>query len=1374
MSTSPSSLTQSVDEHRDQAALPTAGAQASAPEGERSPTTPDSWTTVTYLHEYFERSCDRAPDSVAVLSDGIPLTYGVLDRRANQLAWLLNRRGVSTGDTVGILLNRSADMYVAVLAVLKAGAAYVPLDPSFPQERLCFIADDAELSSFITTGEFDAGTSALRCPVLKLDRETTSLASAPESRLHTDISTSAALSYVIYTSGSTGRPKGVAVSHGSIVNFVRVATPIYGVAGEDRVYQGMALSFDFHIEEMWPAWSVGATLIAGPSGSRRFGQELAHFLSEHTVTVLCSVPTLLTTIETDVPSVRCLLVSGESMPADLVRQWWRPGRRILNAYGPTETTISASCAQLTPDRPVTLGHPLPTYHFYILDDLEEVDNGATGEICIGGPGVAVGYLNRPDLTAERFITNPVERDRDAVPRLYRTGDLGRFTPSGELEYLGRIDTQVKVRGYRIELEEIEQVIREDRAVENAVVTAPQRDGVVQDLVGYVTLRLPGPDDDHVVLRERLHSLLRRRLPQYMVPTFIEVLDRFPLLAADKVDRRALPSPTSPPLGRRAGRHEAPSTPLESLLVAEWARILGTSEVSVDDDFFCDLGGHSLSAARLVSSLRGEPQMAKLAIGDLYANPTIRGLAQFVSTSAEPAFSDITSSSPMPEPLRHTNGRVLACGAVQVVMIAAWLLFWSLPVTVLLYAIAIELGVSVVTAPPGTNALATLGGGGPWSITVAAVFWFVWLLANMSVFPVAVSRVVLRGIQPGWYPLWGRTYLRFWFYSRVAVLSPVGLLAGTPLLPVYLRLLGAKVGKGCQLASGTMSLPPLIQIGDGVSANAGARIQSYYVQGGWLRLASVRIGDGAFLGTNAVVTAGAEVGDRATVGDQSIVHADSRIPAGEDWAGSPARRVGAAPPLVSAIEERRESHASGAPHIALPVVGGYLAALALLIVLPVVMLTPSTALVIYVTVQHGLLWGLVSVCAAGPLFVVVCCLCLIVIKRTVLRRMSPGIYPWHSAYGVRDWLSSHIMALSFGVNRTLYCTLYVLPFLRALGMRMGRWCEVATPIYVDPDMVTIGDQCFLAGGVTMAPTVHHGGYIGLQNAHLGRRSFVGNMAVVPGGSRLGDNTLLGVQSLAPSRPLEPETTWLGSPAIFLPRRQTSEVFPDRLVYTPTRGMVVRRLAIEVFRVTLPEIILGTALLVGTYATVELMGRMAWEPLLGILPAMELALALLCTSIVAAIKWCVIGRYHPRTEPYWSMWVRRTELVTGLFETIAEPTFANFLAGTPWAAPVLRLFGVEVGRRVWLATSGGTEFDLVHVGDDAAVGEGTSTQTHLFEDRVMKMSHVRVGADASVGTFAVVLPEAEVGPGASLDSLSLVMKGETLPSGSAWRGIPARPV
>jgi O-antigen/teichoic acid export membrane protein len=289
--------------------------------------------------------------------------------------------------------------------------------------------------------------------------------------------------------GATGRLNGIAISHNNIVNFLRVVTLIYAITRHDRVYQGMATSIDFSSEEIWLTWIAGATLVAGPTDTRGFGHGLAAFLSKHKITVLRCVPKLLATIERDIPSLRVILVGGEACPPDLVRRWSRPGRRMLNTYGPPETTITATWCELFPDRPITIGSPLSTYYVYVLDDqLRSVADGSSGEICIGGPGVSSGYLNRPDLTKERFIPNPVSRDQELVPRLYRTGDRGCVTPSGEIEYLWQIDPQMTSGGYRSARGEIEQItspqiqaaaLREDIQVSQPTITGlPVREAKV--------------------------------------------------------------------------------------------------------------------------------------------------------------------------------------------------------------------------------------------------------------------------------------------------------------------------------------------------------------------------------------------------------------------------------------------------------------------------------------------------------------------------------------------------------------------------------------------------------------------------------------------------------------------------------------------------------------------------------------------------------------------------------------------------------------------------------------------------------------------------------------------------------------------------------
>ncbi|MEU0934923.1 Pls/PosA family non-ribosomal peptide synthetase [Embleya sp. NPDC005971] len=1331
------------------------------------PTTALEDSPISALPHFFERSCDRNPEAIAVVCDNSELSYAEVDSRANRLANLLRLRGVAPGHTVGILLERSIDCYVALLGVIKTGAAYVPLDPAFPADRIAFIARDADLCDLVTTSGMRHRTAEVPCPFLELDRASRELAEQRDDRPDVDIEPDS-WSYVIYTSGTTGRPKGVAVSHASIANFLRVVTPIYRVRAEDRVYQGLSIAFDFSVEEIWPAWIAGATLVAGPGDDRRVGRGLSDFLVDHAITVLCCVPTLLTTIEAELPGLRSLLVSGEACPPDLVRRWARPDRRILNAYGPTETTVTATCGELAPDRPVTIGVPLPTYRVYILDEqLRPVEDGVGGEICVGGPGVAVGYVNRPELTAERFVVNPVAHERAEIPRIYRTGDLGRFTPTGEIEYLGRLDTQLKIRGYRIEAAEIEELLRADAAVENAIVTPREQDGVVQDLVGYVTLTDRAAGVSHDVLRERLRVSLQSRLPDYMIPSFVEVLPEFPLLAADKVDRSALPSPTSAPLNRRSTTHVAPATAVEEQLAAVWREVLGGEAVSVEDDFFCDLGGHSMSAARLVSRLRREPGLHGLAMGDLYAHPTIRRLALLPTTrvETEPEPGGSGAASPLaepPAPLRHSGARVFACGLAQIACLYGWLLVFGLPGVVLLYRWFLVWDLPVHRPADGglLDRLTRMNLPGFILLEVG------WILVGLLI-PLLGGRLLMLGVRPGRYPLWGVTYLRFWLYGKILVFGPLGFLTGSPLLAPWLRLLGARIGRGCHL-SAVIGLPAFVEIGEGTSIGYGARLQPYVVENGLLYLAPIRIGAGSFVGTNSVVLAGAVIGDRASIGEQSLVPAGRVVPADEHWAGSPATRQDGTPALLGALAAEDDQRPWPKR-----VLLGFGAGAVLLALVPLLVVAGAGALVGCVAWKFGFGWAIVATAAAGPLVVLSTCTLVLLVKRAVLPRVRAGIHPERSGFGVRKWIGDGMMTTSLTLTHSLYSTLYLVPFLRLLGARTGRWSEVATVSFVDPDMLIIGERSFVADVSVVGPAVFHHGRVSLAPAEIGARSFVGNGALVPGSCRLGENSLLGVHSLAPTRPIDPETTWLGSPAIFLPRREASRDFPAKLTYRPTRGLIAARLAIEYFRVTLPATIAALAALGALYGSVRVAENFPPWVLFLLGPAFFLAVGVGSTLTVVLLKWLIIGRYRPRVEPLWSIWVRRTEVITGLFENLVVPSLLNLLTGTPLMGPVLRLFGARIGRRVWLATTYLTEFDLVEVGDDAAVAEVTSLQTHLFEDRVMKMSNVRIGQGSSVGPRSVVLYDAEVGAGARLDAMSLVMKGEHLPDGTRWRGIPARP-
>jgi non-ribosomal peptide synthetase-like protein len=333
--------------------------------------------------------------------------------------------------------------------------------------------------------------------------------------------------------------------------------------------------------------------------------------------------------------------------------------------------------------------------------------------------------------------------------------------------------------------------------------------------------------------------------------------------------------------------------------------------------------------------------------------------------------------------------------------------------------------------------------------------------------------------------------------------------------------------------------------------------------------------------------------------------------------------------------------------------------------------------------------------------------------------------------------------------------------------------VSTASHLDPDLLTLTSESFVADMASVGSAVYCNGYLALGRTQIGRRSFVGNAALIPAGARLGDSSLIGVHTVPPRGDVKAGTSWLGSPPIYLPRRQESQRFDEAVTYRPARARVAERLAIELLRITLPSCILGTVLFL-VLLVADTAARRLPEPwLITVLPLATLIGGLAVTLVVAALKWAIVGRYHPRVEPLWSRFVRRTELVTGLYESAAVPALLRGLSGTPMLGPLLRLFGAQVGKRCWISTTYLTEFDLVRLGDDVAVGPGTSLQTHPFEDRVMKMSQVVIEDGATVAPRSIVLYDSVVGAHAFLDALSLVMKGETLADESRWRGIPCQP-
>ncbi len=578
------------------------------------------------IHELFEAQVARTPEAVAVVSDGRTLSYGELDRRANQVAHALRKRGVGTDALVALCVNRSPGMIVALLGVLKAGGAYVPLDPEYPAERLAFMLKDCGAKLLITEDCLRTKLSPLpvTCEVMYLDRDAEALAAEPQHAPRSKVDLSS-LAYAIYTSGSTGQPKAALLTHRGLSNLAANESRLYGIGPHSRVLQFSSLSFDASLSEIAMALCSGATLYVEARDAILPGPDLEGYLEREKITVLSLTPSALAVLDpAAAPSVEQLIVGGESCPADLAARW--AGRcRFFNTYGPTEATIVATYIEYRDGtRPPNIGRPLPNVRVYLLDrKLEPVPVGLPGELYIGGVGVARGYLNRPELTAERFLPDPFCGRRGAL--MYRSGDFARWRPDGQIEFIGRIDNQVKIRGYRIELGEIEAGIVQHPEVSQVVVIAREDTPGDKCLVAYVVAENPAAD-----LADQLRAHLKLSLPEYMVPSAFVTLDKLPLTPNGKVDHKALPPPERS--ASQQADYVAPRTLTEEALAAIWCKLLELEQVGVHDNFF-ELGGHSLMLVRLIGEI-DRTFNVKLGVPLLFINPTVEQMASLIDSQRQ--------------------------------------------------------------------------------------------------------------------------------------------------------------------------------------------------------------------------------------------------------------------------------------------------------------------------------------------------------------------------------------------------------------------------------------------------------------------------------------------------------------------------------------------------------------------------------------------------------------------------------------------------------------------------------------------------------------------------------------------------------------------
>ncbi|GAA2511379.1 Pls/PosA family non-ribosomal peptide synthetase [Pilimelia columellifera] len=1304
------------------------------------------------LHEMFETTAWKTPDAPAVVCGPRTTTYAQLDAAANRLARRLRFLGVGRGDYVALFLTRSDLAIAAILACHKAGACYVPIDPGYPDDRIRYITGELGVALALTDVHLAARAPQAYplTPVEVLTAEDDHVALDAPAPALADREPSIGyvsphdLAYVIYTSGTTGRPKGIMTEHRMVTRFVNAFNEVCATGPADRVYQGFSLCFDGSIEEIWMAFSNGSTLVVPEPHAPKFGDDLAAHLGELGVTYFSTVPTVLATFGEPTPSLRTVVLSGEVCPPDLVARWDRPGVALWNVYGPTEATVNTTALRCRAGEPITIGRPLRGYHLEVVDDdLQPVDDGECGELVIRSETLARGYVGQPELTARTFVKAGCDDSR----RVYRTGDLARRTSAGDYEFLGRIDGQVKIRGNRVELGEIESVLTEWPQIRTAAVRVLEIDGI-QQIAAYVVADV-APDE---LDRDGVLRLAQDRLMPYMLPAYLDVLPEMPRTTSGKVDRKQLPAPAIP-LTRELTDVVPPATAMEARLVEVYAEVLGLPAVSVTADFFTDLGGHSLLAARAATRLRdvaGHP----VTVREMYVHPSVRALATHLDSlgpvdpggpggpTAGPSAGEVYAGQS-----RWTRGTTWALQALSLYVFGAL----SSIVPVLLFFVTVGW---VLGSTSTGRYLAIIGLG-------AVAIW-----PSLILLSIAAKWVLVGRYRAGEYPLWSFYYLRHWLVGRFVATSGIGSLSGTPVLPLYLRLMGAKVGRGCHLMTTEIGAYDLLTIGDDTSVGASTHLLGFRVENGLLKVGRIDIGDRCFVGVHSVLGLNAAMEDDSALDDQSLLPDGAVIAAGQARRGAPA--------VVAPVElPATTTHAGAARRFWYGCL--HVATIYFMFSVGVASFVGLAFGFRRVLLEQGLPFALGVLAATIPALIVLGALIGAGGKRLVLSRIAPGEYPTESLIYLRKWLSDGWMA---GVKQAflpIYTTIYLPPFLRLFGARIGRRAEISTILSMQPELTEIGPESFFADGSIIGGKRVHRGVFAVGWNRIGARSFVGNSAILPMGKSMGDNSLLGVQSLPPAGVDTTPDGWegLGSEAFTLTHRVKVESFDPTVIYRPTFSLYLQRCLIDGLRVLIPYYIALGALVAYLHGVWWAYTTGGLLRVVLVVPLMAFAVATAAMLLVAFLKKTIMGTFQPTVRPLWCRYVWLNEMINGIYESVFAPAVASLL-GTPFCAPFFRLMGVRIGRRTYLATTLFSEFDLVEIGDHAALNHGAVLQNHLFEDRVFKSSSLRIEAESAVGNMAIVLYDSVLSRGASLGPLSLLMKGETLPERTTWHGIPCERV
>jgi non-ribosomal peptide synthetase-like protein len=1371
------------------------------------------------LWEIFEATAARFPTDDAVDDGSTRLDYTHLRDVADRLGARLTSLGIGPGDRVGIRMpSGAAQLYVSVLGVLAAGAAYVPVDVDDPDERAELVWAQSSVCAVLGSG----GELVAR-PV-------------PRAGIAAGRAVPEDDAWIIFTSGTTGRPKGVAVTNRNAAAFVDAEAGLFladdPLGPGDRVLAGLSVAFDASCEEMWLAWRHGACLVPAARAVMRTGPEVASWLVDRRVTVVSTVPTMAAMWPLEkLDGIRLMVLGGEACPAALADRLTRRFTEVWNTYGPTEGTCVSTAARLSAGQPVRIGLPLAGWDLAVVDpeDRRPVPWGGVGELVIGGVGVA-RYLDA-EQDARAFAPVPML----GWQRAYRSGDLVRAEPEG-LVYLGRADAQVKIRGYRIELTEIESVLLQVPGIAQAAVTTYRTPAGVTELAGYYSV----VGDHAVAERQDVFDHLRRKLPSQMVPAYLDQIAVIPLMSSGKADRAKLPPPTGPRCLAVERAYLAPVNGTETTLAQALADVLGLERVSADSDFFADLGLSSLLVAHFCARARevaGAPASAP-STRDVYLNPTVRRLAAALADRAPDVGTATVGTSVVRLPAtvrgqprhrrpgrcsagrRHPgqlpSDRLLPYDLVPGELPTARLLPHEGPAADLgpghpqWATVAFDVSPQSAVRPEATTPVGTFGmvvcGTVQLSFFLASIALFV-LVANLALIWIAAARdwtaIYLRSLAFSaallvatcvlpiaakwvlvgrWTPtrvrVWSLGYLRFWLVRIVTHVNPMALFVGSPLYSLYLRALGARIGRRVVVLSSSMPIcTDLLTIGDDTVIRRHSTFSGYRARAGMIETGAVTIGRDAFVGEHTVLDLDTRIGDGAQLGHTSTLFEGQAVPDGERWHGSPAQPTDVdyrRAPTLPCSPTRRVVHSVLQVLIPVLVVPIALAAVVVVATQPQIWLLVSGG----PALLAGRAFYLTGLVASLVLFVGAIlseAVVVLTVPRLLRHFVTPGkAYP---LYGLHHWVIRTIRRLT---NARFLLELtgdssYVVGYLRALGYRMPDVEQTGSNFgaaldHDSPYLIEIGRGTMVSDGASLLNADFSSTSVVVSALSVGPHNFLGTAVAFPSGGRTGENCLIATKAMVPLEgPLRENVGLLGSPCFEIPRSVTDD---PRFDHLKTGEEFHRRLAAKnrhnIVTMALFLAVRWVHLTVMTWLAMAVAVLYRGE---GVAAVVVLVIAMQVFSLCYFVlverglmrfrslkpQYCSIyDRYFWWHERYWKLLAPHLDVFNG----------------TPFKSVVWRWVGVKVGKRLFDDGCGIPERTLVTIGDDCTLNGGAIIQGHSMEDGIFKADHTVLGSGCTVGVGALVHYGVAMGRDSELLADAFLMKGERVPDGARWGGNPAR--